>query len=120
MPAFKERILNWPFRYWGEVLKLFDELISDIIAGKKLKLIPLPPMPWKEEKKREDAIVHFTATKLYKTMDELIDAVGQWGVHRVTPEEAKAAIKKAWKEKNVWFTSVSKELLEGLIGEPVS
>lgn len=120
MPAFKERILNWIFRNWTEVLKLFDELISDIVAGKKLKLIPIPPMPWKEEKKREDAIVHFTATKLYKTMDELIDAVGQWGVHRVTPEEAKAAIKKAWKEKSVWFTSVSKELLESLIGEPVS
>ncbi len=119
MPAFKERILNWTFRYWGELLKLFDELIEDFIAGKPLRFIPIPPMPWKEERKREDAIVHFTATKLFPTIEELIDAVGQWGVHAVTPEEVKAAVKKAWKEKNIWFTSVSKEFLEGLIAEPV-
>lgn len=119
MPTFKERVLNWTFRYWGEVLKHFSELVSDIKAGREVKFIPIPPMPWKEERKREDAIVHFTATKLYPTIDELIDHLGQWGVHTVTPEEVKAAVKKAWKEKNIWFTSVSKEFLEELIAEPV-
>lgn len=81
-------------------------------------------MPWEErkgtEKWRRDAIVHFVATKLYKTMEELIDKLSEWGVFPApTPEEIKEAVKDAWKTNDVWLTSVTREELESLIGESV-
>jgi len=115
---FDERIARWPFRYWGEVLTLFDQLIEDIVARAK-RFIPIPPMPWREEeeKRRRDAIVHFTATKLYDTMEDLIEALSTWGVFEVTPDEIKKALRNAYEKKELWLTSVSKEWLESLIGE---
>jgi hypothetical protein len=75
-------------------------------------------MPWseEEEKRRYDAILHFIATKLYPSMDELLQALYSYGV-QATEDDVKKAVKKGYAEKNVWFTSVPKEFLEALTGE---
>jgi len=119
-----EERMNIPYRTWEGMMKTFQEMVKDIEEGRPLALIPLLriPMPWEEakglEKWRRDAIVHFTATKLYKDMEELIDALAEWGVYpRVTEEEVKEAIKDAYAKKDIWFTAVPKEYLEELTGE---
>lgn len=119
LPAFRERIEAFPFRNWDEVIRQFEELIHDVLIGKPVTWLRVPPMPWREDEKRYDAIIHFTATKIYKSMEDLLDGLGQWGIEGVTPEEAKEAIKHAWKEKNVWFTSVSKDFLEALMEQKI-
>jgi hypothetical protein len=63
-----------------------------------------------------------SSTGLYKTIDELIRSseppgLEAYGVMGVTPEEVKEAVKKAWKEKNLWFIGTLKQDLERFIGE---
>jgi len=124
--AVLENRLNIPYRTWEGFIKTLQEMMLDIEAGRELALIPLLriPMPWEEakgtEKWRRDAIVHFAATKLYVTMDELIEKLSEWGVFpAVSPEEVKTAVKEAWKTKDIWFTSVPKDFLDTLLGEDV-
>lgn len=123
MPTFNERITRWIFRNWYEVLEQFEELIEEIKTGKPVFGLKIPPMPWSEEKKRRDSIVHLTATKIYSTMEELLEVSHSYlFIDRepgIPPEEAKEYIKEAWKTKDIWFTSVSKEYLEALIGEKI-
>ena len=123
--VFQKR-LNIPYRTWEGMMKTFQEFIADVEAGRELALIPLLriPMPWEEtkgtEKWRRDAIIHFVATKLYATMEDLIEALAEWGVYpKVTPEEVKEAVKEAWKTKDIWFLSVPKEFVDTLLGEDV-
>ena len=119
MRAYKERI-NLSFRSWEILIRTYKDFIQDIEEGKPLRLIPLVhiPMPWSqvtEEAWRYDAIIHFVATKIYKTIDELINALETYGVRPApTPEEVKEAAIKAWKEKNIWFTSIYEEDLAAL------
>lgn len=124
--AFQERI-GLPFRSWENMIKTYNEFIADIEAGKVLALIPLHriPMPWREDTEenwRYDAIVHLTSIRLYKTIDDLIysrepPGLEAYGVMGVTAKEVKEVIKKAWREKNIWFRAVSKEDLEAFIEE---
>jgi len=122
--AFRMHVLDRPYRFWGDLLSNFREFVEAVRTGREYRFLPLVtvPMPWRPEEKpeerKEDAIIHFIATKLYPTMDELIYALRTYGVES-TEQQIKEAAKKAWKEKNVWFTSVPKEFIEALIGEKV-
>jgi len=117
---FKMHVLNRPYPDWATVLKNFNEFIDAIRTEKPFRLLPLVtlPMPWseEEEQRKHDAILHFIATKLYPSMDELIHALYTFGVE-VTEDDVKKAVRKGFAEKNLWFTSVSKEMLESLIAE---
>jgi len=122
--AFRMHVLDRPYRFWGDLLSNFREFVEAVRTGREYRFIPLVtvPMPWRPEEKpeerKEDAIIHFIATKLYPTMDELIYALRTYGVE-ATEQQIKEAAKKAYKEKNVWFTSVPKDFIESLIGEKV-
>ncbi len=120
--SFRMHVLDRPYRMWGDVISNFKGFVDAVRTGAEVRFLPLAtvPMPWspEEEQQRLDAIVHFIATKLYPTMDELIYALRTFGVE-ATEEQIKEAAKKAWKENNVWFTSVPKEFIETLISEPV-
>jgi hypothetical protein len=117
---FMMHVLNRPYPDWATVLKNFNDFVEAIRTGKPFRLLPLVtlPMPWREEEEQRkyDAILHFIATKLYPSMDELLHGLYTYGVE-VTEEDVKKAVKKGFAEKNVWFTSVPKEFLESLIGE---
>jgi len=110
---FDER-MNLPFRKWEYIIKTYVELVEDIKAG----TVSVPPlhrvaMPWREtteELWRFDAIVHFLSIKIYKSMDELVEGLITFGViPPPTSEEIEEAAKKAYAEKNIWFTSVYPE-----------
>ena len=113
-------VLNRPYPDWATVLKNFNDFVEAIRTEKPFRLLPLVtlPMPWREEEEQRkyDAILHFIATKLYPSMDELLHGLYTYGVE-VTEEDVKKAVKKGFAEKNVWFTSVPKEFLEALTGE---
>jgi len=117
---FMMHVLNRPYPDWATVLKNFNDFIEAIRTGKPFRLLPLVtlPMPWREEEEQRkyDAILHFIATKLYPSMDELLHGLYTYGVE-VTEDDVKKAVKKGYAEKNVWFTSVPKEFLEALTGE---
>lgn len=117
---FMMHVLNRPYPDWATVLKNFSDFIEAIRTEKPFRLLPLVtlPMPWREEEEQRkyDAILHFIATKLYPSMDELLHGLYTYGVE-VTEDEIKKAVKKGFAEKNVWLTSVSKEALESLAGE---
>ena len=117
---FKMHVLDRPYPDWATVLKNFNDFIEAIRTEKPFRLLPLVtlPMPWREEEEQRkyDAILHFIATKLYASMDELLHGLYTYGVE-VTEDDVKKAVKKGFAEKNVWFTSVSKEALESLAGE---
>jgi len=117
---FMMHVLNRPYPDWATVLKNFNDFIEAIRTGKPFRLLPLVtlPMPWREEEEQRkyDAILHFIATKLYASMDELLHGLYTYGVE-VTEDDIKKAVKKGFTEKNVWLTSVSKEALESLTGE---
>jgi hypothetical protein len=121
LAVFTQRILNWPFRSWDELLKLYEELIQDIIARRTIKLIPIPAMPWGENighpgKERQDAILHFVSIKLYKTLEELIEALAQWGVNGVTRDEVTSVVAEAKRTSNPWLKYVTDDYLEELLG----
>jgi len=130
--VFAER-MALPYRSWEAVLKSYEGMLSDIKAGRTVTWISLAhtiAMPWREDSEenwRSDAICHLTSTRLYKTIDELIysfspegpPGLESYGVPNVTPEEVKRVIKKAWKEKSLWFLTTPKEWLEAFIGEPL-
>jgi len=117
---FMMHVLNRPYPDWATVLKNFNDFVEAIRTEKPFRLLPLVtlPMPWREEEEQRkyDAILHFIATKLYPSMDELLHGLYTYGVE-VTEEDVKKAVKKGFAEKNVWFTSVPKEFLEALTGE---
>jgi hypothetical protein len=118
--AFRMHVLDRPYKLWVDLVNNFKGFIEAIRTGKEFRLLPLVtlPMPWseEEEKRRYDAILHFIATKLYPSMDELLQALYSYGV-QATEDDVKKAVKKGYAEKNVWLTSVPKEFLEALIGE---
>lgn len=120
--AFRMYVLDRPYRFWADLLSNFRGFIEAVRTGREYRFISLAtvPMPWRPEEKpeerKEDAITHFIATKLYPSMDELIYALRTYGVE-ATEQQIKEVAKKAYKEKNVWFTSVSRDFLESLIGE---
>ena len=119
--VFTQRILNWPFRSWDELLKLYEELIQDILARREIKLIPIPAMPWGENighpgRERQDAILHFISIKLYKTLEELVEALAQWGVNNVTLSEVTAVVAEAKKTNSSWLKYVPDDYLEELLG----
>jgi len=122
--AFRMHVLDRPYRFWGDLLSNFREFVEAVRTGREYRFLPLVtvPMPWRPEEKpeerKEDAIIHFIATKLYPTMDELIYALRTYGVES-TEQQIKEAAKKAYKEKNVWFTSVPKDFIESLIAEKI-
>lgn len=130
--VFAERMVL-PYRSWEAILKSYNELLSDIEAGRTVTWISIAQriaMPWREDTEenwRSDAICHLTSTQLYKTIDELIysrspegcPGLESYGVPNVTPEEVKTVIKKAWKERSPWFITISKQWLEAFIGEPL-
>jgi len=117
---FMMHVLNRPYPDWATVLKNFNDFVEAIRTEKPFRLLPLVtlPMPWREEEEQRkyDAILHFIATKLYPSMDELLHGLYTYGVE-VTEDDIKKAVKKGFAEKNVWFSSVSKEALESLVGE---
>jgi len=117
---FMMHVLNRPYTDWATVLKNFNDFVEAIRTEKPFRLLPLVtlPMPWREEEEQRkyDAILHFIATKLYPSMDELLHGLYTYGVE-VTEDDVKKTVKKGYAEKNVWFTSVSKEALESLAGE---
>jgi len=118
--AFRMHVLDRPYRFWGDLLSNFKEFVEAIRTGREFRLLPLVtlPMPWRaeEEQRKYDAILHFIATKLYPSMDELVHALFTYGME-VTEDDVKKAVKKGFAEKNLWLTSVSKETLESLAGE---
>jgi len=121
---FTRYVLDIPYTTWDGLLKSFELFIRNVEEaeekGIKPFFMPLPSMPWspEEEKRRRDAIVHFTATKIYKTIDDLITGLALYGIQDVTEEEVREAVRRAWKEKDVWFTSIRLEYLSELLGLP--
>jgi len=119
---FTMHVLNRPYPDWATVTKNFSDFIEAIATGKPFRLLPLVtlPMPWREEEEQRkyDAILHFIATKLYPSMDDLLHALYTYGME-VTEDDVKKAVKKGYTEKNIWLTSVSKEMLEALIAEKI-
>jgi len=119
---FTMHVLNRPYPDWATITKNFSDFIEAIATGKPFRLLPLVtlPMPWREEEEQRkyDAILHFISTKLYPSMEELLHALYTYGVE-VTEDDVKKAVKKGYTEKNVWFTSVPKEMLETLIKEKI-
>jgi len=117
---FKMHVLDRPYPDWATVIKNFSDFFEAIRTEKPFRLLPLVtlPMPWREEEeqRKHDAILHFIATKLYPSMDELLHGLYTYGIE-VTEDDVKKAVKKGYAEKNVWFTSVPKEMLESLIAE---
>jgi len=118
--AFRMHVLDRPYRLWGDLISNFKGFVEAVRTGREYRLLPLItlPMPWREEEEQRkyDAILHFIATKLYPSMDELVHALFTYGME-VTEDDVKKAVKRGYAEKNVWFTSVSKEDLESLVGE---
>jgi len=117
---FKMHVLDRPYPDWATIVKNFSDFVEAIRTEKPFRLLPLVtlPMPWREEEEQRkyDAILHFIATKLYASMDELLHALFTYGVE-VTEDDIKKAVKKGFAEKNLWLTSVGKETLESLTGE---
>jgi hypothetical protein len=129
--AFNSR-MKLPYRSWEAFLTVYEELLKTIEAGKEVGvefaiplLAPRITMPWRTdspENERFDAIIHLTSIRLYETIEDLIESqsppgLEAYGILGVTPEEVKTAIKKAWKEKNLWFKFLDKEWLEKFIGQ---
>jgi len=117
---FKMHVLDRPYPDWATVAKNFNDFVEAIRTEKPFRLLPLVtlPMPWREEEEQRkyDAILHFIATKLYASMDELLHALYTYGME-VTEDDIKKAVKKGFAEKNLWLTSVPKQMLESLIAE---
>jgi hypothetical protein len=78
-------------------------------------------MPWGENighpgRERQDAILHFISIKLYKTLEELIEALAQWGVNNVTRDEVTSVVAEARGTNNPWLKYVPEDYLEELFG----
>ena len=102
------------FSNWFAVLRAFEDMIKDIEAGLAPRQYPRPPI-WRELPR--DAVLHLLATKVYKSIDQLIEALNLHGVF-VSPEEVREIVKKEWAKvpRDTWLAVTPKEYLVEVLG----
>ncbi|MEM4531832.1 MAG: hypothetical protein QXY39_08190 [Thermofilaceae archaeon] len=102
------------FSNWFAVLRSFEDMIKDIEAGLAPRQYPRPPI-WRELPR--DAVLHLLATKVYKSIDQLIEALNLHGVF-VSPEEVREIVKKEWAKvpRDTWLAVTPKEYLVEVLG----
>jgi hypothetical protein len=112
-----ERFRDAWYSNWFSVLRAFEGMVNDIKAGKQPRYYPRPPI-WKELPR--DAILHLLATKVYKSIDQLIAALNMHGVF-VEPEEIKEIVKREWAKtpRDSWLLVTPKEYLSETLGIPI-
>ena len=113
---FDDHLGIWMFKSWDQVTKHFDNLINSLCKEKEIT-IPIMEtyIPWKST---EEAIIHLSSIEQYKNMDELLEALNEYGF-TTSDEEVKKTIKEAWSKKNIRLIMSNKDYLEKLLGEPL-
>jgi hypothetical protein len=103
---------------WFAVLRAFEGMVNDIKAGKEIRYYPRPPI-WHELPR--DAILHLLATKVYKSMDQLIAALNLHGVY-TTPQEITEIVKREWAKtpRDSWLLITPKEYLSETLNIPLA
>jgi hypothetical protein len=102
---------------WFSVLRAFEGMVNDIKAGKAPRYYPRPPI-WHELPR--DAILHLLATKVYKSIDQLIAALNLHGVYVEEPE-IRDIVKHEWAKtpRDSWLQVTPKEYLSETLGIPL-
>ena len=112
---------------WHHVLNAFHSMIEDIKEGKPPRYYPRPfiapekeakgAYPWKEIPK--DPILHVLATKVARSMDELLAILENNGI-RTNAAEVTLIVKEEWKkgdQMSSWLKIVPREYLRQILGQ---
>jgi hypothetical protein len=117
---YKSQYMNFRdarFSNWFAVLRAFEGMVNDIKTGKAPRFYPRPPI-WHTLPR--DAILHLLATKVYKSIDQLIAGLSLHGVY-VEPDEIREIVKKEWANtpRDSWLLITPKEYLSETLGIPL-
>ena len=118
--AFVDRFRDFAdawYSNWFSALRAFEGIVQDIKTGKGPRYYPRPPI-WHNLPR--DAILHLLATKVYKSMDQLIAALNLHGVY-VEPEEVRQIVKEEWAKtpRDSWLEITPKEYLSETLAIPI-